>query len=491
MPPKEDFKQTFPKGTSKVMPLESAAARPLVTVHNLQGLPMKKSVPLPDIMLTPIRTDLVNYVHTAMNKNRRQPYAVMNREGPRGLRAGHQVAAKSWGTGRAVSRVPRVKGGGTHRAGQGAYANMCRGGRMFSPTKRWRRWHRKMNHNQKRYAVASAVAASAVPALVMARGHRCDQMSEIPFVVEDDFCRLTKTKAVTTALSQWRLKKEMLRCKKRYMRAGKGKMRNRRWRHRLGPLIVYHHYQNAHTILYAHRNIRGLDICRVDQLNLLKLAPGGHVGRLVIWTESAFRALNKVWGTQTKGAIAKNWRGRQYQLPRAVMRQSDLERLIMSDEIQSVLRVKKLPNQVTAGEEFQKKRNPLKHPELMAELNPLFAERYNEMKESGKFSARRLKRMTYEQVMEPLQKKQRVNDLVQISKEEQEQMAGYWHNVFGQDKIFKSQELLAAEKEAVADAIAQQEREKAGLDIMDAAKAAQDKADADAGAKDDDDEDSS
>lgn len=37
--------------------------------------------------------------------------------------------------GRAVSRIPRVPGGGTHRAGQGAFGNMCRGGRMFAPTK--------------------------------------------------------------------------------------------------------------------------------------------------------------------------------------------------------------------------------------------------------------------------------------------------------------------------------------------------------------------
>ncbi|CAM9319130.1 unnamed protein product, partial [Ectocarpus fasciculatus] len=50
------------------------------------------------------------------------------------------TSAESWGTGRAVSRIPRVQGGGTQRAGQGAFGNMCRGGRMFSPTKIWRRW---------------------------------------------------------------------------------------------------------------------------------------------------------------------------------------------------------------------------------------------------------------------------------------------------------------------------------------------------------------
>lgn len=41
---------------------------------------------------------------------------------------------------------------------------------MFAPTKTWRRWHRRINTNQKRYAICSAVAASAIPALVMSKG---------------------------------------------------------------------------------------------------------------------------------------------------------------------------------------------------------------------------------------------------------------------------------------------------------------------------------
>ena len=44
-------------------------------------------------------------------KNRRQAYAVSEK-------AGHQTSAESWGTGRAVARIPRVGGGGTHRSGQ-------------------------------------------------------------------------------------------------------------------------------------------------------------------------------------------------------------------------------------------------------------------------------------------------------------------------------------------------------------------------------------
>lgn len=51
--------------------------------------------------------------------------------------------------GRAVARIPRVSGGGTHRAGQAAFGNQCRAGRMFAPTKVWRKWHQKINLGQK------------------------------------------------------------------------------------------------------------------------------------------------------------------------------------------------------------------------------------------------------------------------------------------------------------------------------------------------------
>lgn len=66
---------------------------------------------LPAVFKAPIRPDVVRFVHTNISKSNRQPYAVSSK-------AGHQTSAESWGTGRAVARIPRVSGGGTHRAGQ-------------------------------------------------------------------------------------------------------------------------------------------------------------------------------------------------------------------------------------------------------------------------------------------------------------------------------------------------------------------------------------
>lgn len=154
---------------------------------------------LPAVFTAPIRPDIVRQVHTGLAKNKRQPYAVK-------FEAGMQSSAESWGTGRAVSRIPRVPGGGTHRAGQGAFGNMCRGGRMFSPTKVWRRWHRKININQKRYAVVSALAASALPSLVMARGHKIEKVEHNQLLPQlpqfSDSSSQQKYSAVTKALLQ-------------------------------------------------------------------------------------------------------------------------------------------------------------------------------------------------------------------------------------------------------------------------------------------------
>ena len=102
---------------------------------------------------TPLRSDLVNFVHTQLSNNTRQAHGV-------DPEAGYKHSAKSWGTGRAVARIPRIQGSGTHRSGQGAFGNMCRKGGMAFPLKAWRRWHRKVNLRQRRHALASALAAT-------------------------------------------------------------------------------------------------------------------------------------------------------------------------------------------------------------------------------------------------------------------------------------------------------------------------------------------
>jgi large subunit ribosomal protein L4e len=307
---------------------QAAIVRPLVSVYNEKNQKTGKSIPMPAIFSAPIRTDLVQFVHTNIRKNKRQPYAVSKL-------AGHQTSAESWGTGRAVARIPRVRGGGTHRSGQGAFGNMCRGGRRFAPTRVWRRWHRKINRNQRRYAICSAVAASSVPAIVQARGHRVESVAEFPLVVSDKVQELTKTQQAVRFLRQIRAWKDVERVyKSQRMRAGKGKMRDRRRVEALGPVVVY---GRDSGLTRAFRNIPGVETLNVEKLGLLRLAPGGHIGRFVIWTECAFRKLNKIYGTWTKKAELK----RDFALPQPTMSNTDLTRIIKSEEVKKAIRPRK------------------------------------------------------------------------------------------------------------------------------------------------------
>merc|ERR1711862_1034450 len=328
-----------------------AAARPLVQVWNAEGKETSQQA-LPSVFTSPIRSDVVQFVHTNVNKNSRQAYAVSEK-------AGHQTSAESWGTGRAVARIPRVPGGGTHRAGQAAFGNICRGGRMFAPTKTWRRWHRRVNLNQKRMAVCSALAASALPSLVMARGHSIDNVPEVPLVISNDAVSgLEKTKAVVALLKAINAYDDVEKSgNSKKLRAGQGKRRNRRFVRHVGPLVVY---DESGPLTRAFRNLP-VETCQVSRLNLLRLAPGGHLGRFIIWTEGAFKQLDSVFGT----AETESEQKKGYKLPTAKMSNSDLTSIINSDEIQSALRPKR-----PVGEFRARKKNPLRNFGFMVKLNP-------------------------------------------------------------------------------------------------------------------------
>merc|ERR1712139_108784 len=297
-----------------------AVTRPRVSVYSEQG-EVCGQVTLPAVFKAPIRNDIVHFVHSNMAKNSRQPYAVHKH-------AGHQTSAESWGTGRAVSRIPRVRGGGTHRSGQAAFGNMCRGGRMFAPTKTWRKWHHRINQKQRRYAVCFALAASAIPALLMARGHKIEQIPGVPVVCTNAIESLTKTKAAVALLKQLNAYDDVEKCQNsKQIRAGKGKMRNRRYVMRRGPLVIYN---EDHGIKQAFRNLPGVELISVDRLNLLKLSPGSHLGRFCIWSEGAFQKLDSIYGTLRKPSTEKS----NFKLPRAKISNADLPRLINSDEVQ-------------------------------------------------------------------------------------------------------------------------------------------------------------
>lgn len=349
-----------------------ATHRPVVSIYKWDDPTEKAGTMLmPHVLCSPLRPDWVRIVHKNMSKNSRVPVSV-------GSKVGYETAASSWGTGRAVARVPRAPGGGTHRAGQGAFGNMCRGGGRFSPTKTWRRWHRRVPMKEKRNAVVTALAASALVPLVMARGHRIDDVAELPLVVTDDMEKMTRTRPSVLGLERLGLKKELNKViNSKVLRAGKGKARNRRHRMRLGPMVVY---KEDNGIVRAMRNIPGVETASVSRLNLLKLAPGGNFGRLIVWTEGAFKHLRDMYGTFKSAAPKK----KNYFIPRHTMENADISRIINSTEVQSVLRPK-----MEAPKSFEPKKNPLRNKKEMLKLNPYVKARPTEAERASKRKAKK------------------------------------------------------------------------------------------------------
>jgi len=231
---------------------------------------------------------------------------------------------------------------------------------MFNPTKTWRKWHRKTNKTMKRHAVATAIAASAVPALVMARGHKVDDVVELPLVISAESEKIQKTKDAIALLKSLGCTEELKKVvDSRAVRRGKGKMRNRRYVSRKGPLVVYGQDEG---IAQAFRNIPGVDLCHVDRLNLLQLAPGGQFGRFTIYTESAMKRLGPLFGSMKTNSsqVKKN-----YTLPRAMMNNCDIARIINSEEVQSVLNAQK-----ETPRTFRQRKNPLVNRSILGRLCP-------------------------------------------------------------------------------------------------------------------------
>jgi len=112
----------------------------------------------------------------------------------------------------------------------------------------------------------------------------------------------------------------------------------------------------VHSVIYPVWNI-----ANVNHLNLLQLAPGGHLGRFVIWTKGAITALANNWGSFSRVSTTKN----NYTLPRPLMTNSDLSRLINSDEIQSKVR-----GPVKTIRRYVRHKNPLTNLGVRVKLNP-------------------------------------------------------------------------------------------------------------------------
>jgi large subunit ribosomal protein L4e len=246
------------------------------------------SITLPRTFEEPYRPDLIRKAFSVERANKRQPYGPSKNAGMR-----HSVS--TWGKGRGVSRVQRLKQG---RAAAESPNNV--GGRRCHPPVVEKDWSEKINKKEFRKAIRSAVSATILTDVVRKRGHRFEESIDLPLVIEGKFESLHQiidesgedisyTKKVKQTFESLGVGADLIRAKEgRHIRAGRGKLRGRKYRVPRSLLVVLSEFNGMEKAI---KNLAGVEVTTTDTLTVEKLAPGGDPGRLTIYTEQAIRKL--------------------------------------------------------------------------------------------------------------------------------------------------------------------------------------------------------
>jgi large subunit ribosomal protein L4e len=205
-----------------------------------------------------------------------------------GSRKYRPVQNRNINTGRA--RLPRLKNRRTIMAGRVAGVSQAVGGPKAHPPKVSKILIKKINSKERTKAIISAVAASAKKELVENRGHILPENIKLPIVFDSKIEDVNKTSQVYSAIKNIGLDLDVEKAKsKKTIRAGKGKMRGRRYKRRKSILFVLDDTKNYK----AFRNLEGCDVVSSRLLSIQDLAPGTHAGRLVVFSKKAIDSLTK------------------------------------------------------------------------------------------------------------------------------------------------------------------------------------------------------
>ncbi len=252
------------------------------------------SIELPSQFDERVRDDIVKKAVHSIQSKKRQPYGSDEKAGLKHVtdwaqrnRAYRSRRGKSYPSSRTPRKITFRRG--MQMSGPGGKAPQAVGGRRAHPPKAGKDFTKDINNKERKKAIRSGISATKDVKKVIERGHRIDEI-ELPLVVENNLESLEKTSDVKKVLKELGLEKELDRCKEKKIRAGKGKMRGRKYKRKVGPLLVVGEDRGINK---AARNIPGVDVVQVENLNAELLAPGGVPGRLTVWTENAMKKLGR------------------------------------------------------------------------------------------------------------------------------------------------------------------------------------------------------
>ena len=246
---------------------------------------------LPNVFDEPVRPDLIQRAVEVVQSNARQKYGSDPRAGKKHsakLTKRRRAYRGSYGHG--ISRVQRkiMSRNGRRFNWVGAFVPGTVGGRRAFPPESAKNWTKKINVKERRMAIRSALAATVDKALVQKHGHKTPE--KYPFLIDDSFESMETTKSVKQAFEKLNLTDELERASVKKVRAGKGTMRGRRYKTKVGPLIVV---SKSCKLSSSAKNIAGVDVVEANKLNALLLAPGAVPGRLTLFTKAAIEKIEK------------------------------------------------------------------------------------------------------------------------------------------------------------------------------------------------------
>jgi len=260
----------------------------MAIVYDINGNRIKE-ITLPKVFAFKKRFDLIQRAFLAHMSRTRQAYGV-------DPLAGFRTSAHYHGVGRGfnamknreMARAQRVHGSNPGQNLRARIAPQARSGREAHPPKTEKSYELKINRKEKHLALLSSIAATGDYSLVSSR-HRIPKI-DVPIIVSDSIESIASAKDIMNFIEKLKLSDDIERAKEKKIRAGKGKLRGRKYKQKKSLLIVA---KNAKTLKRACGNIPGVDVCDVARLSVNMLAPGGQPGRLTIYTEGAIKELEK------------------------------------------------------------------------------------------------------------------------------------------------------------------------------------------------------
>jgi len=248
-----------------------------VPVYSATG-EVQGNVRLPDVYRVPVRKDLIHRVFMSEFTAAIQPKG-------RDPMAGMRTTAVSLGIHHGLARVPRVKGSTRARL-----APFVRGGRLAHPPRVDENIKEEVNKLERLMGTMSALAATAYVDLVRARGH-VFEASAVPIVIDSAVLQSVKrTREARELLKKLGVYSDVERAAEgTKVRAGKGKMRGRRYVEPKSVLFVLE--DHASPFAMAVKGLPGVDVVEPQLVSVLELAPGGVPGRLTVVTMKSLELL--------------------------------------------------------------------------------------------------------------------------------------------------------------------------------------------------------